>query len=126
MPAPTLATLTLPDDLIWTDEWDWTAVAQETAYSLGGALMVQEGLRLAGRIITLEGGPEHAWATRAQVEALRALAEQPNLPRTLTLADGRVFTVRFRRPSMRAVPILPYAVPASGDRYELSIFLMEV
>ena len=122
----TLATLTLPDDLLWADEYDWTAVAQETAYTLGGALVVQEGLRLAGRTITLQGGPEHGWATRAQVEALRALAEQPNLPRTLTLADGRQFTVRFRRPSMRAVPILPYAVPESGDRYELSIFLMEV
>ena len=126
MTAPTLATLTLPEDLLWTDEYDWTAVAQETAYSLGGALMVQEGLRLAGRTITLEGGAEHAWATRAQVEALRALAEQPNLPRTLTLADGRVFTVRFRRPAMRAVPVLAYALPVAGDVYELSIFLMEV
>jgi hypothetical protein len=123
----TLDALTLPDDLLWTDEYgDWSAIAQETGYTLGGALVIQEGTRLAGRPITLRGAETHGWATRAQVEALRAVAEAADAgPLTLTLPDGREFSVKFRRPAFTATPIIPYNAHEPGDYYALTVNLME-
>lgn len=123
----TLDALTLPDDLLWTDEYgEWSSVAQETAYTLGGALVIQEGSRLAGRPITLSGSREHGWATRAQVEALRALSEVADAgPLTLTLPDGREFDVKFRRPAFTATPIIPFNVHEPADFYALTVNLME-
>lgn len=63
-------TLTLPDDFDWTDEFAWTAVAAQRSYSVGGALLIDSGLKLAGRPITLAGAVDRAWLTRAEVLAL--------------------------------------------------------
>ena len=42
--------LELPDQLRWTDEHDWSPLAQASPqYSLGGAVIVQQGSKLAGR-----------------------------------------------------------------------------
>ena len=50
----TNAVLELPDHLRWTDEHDWSPLAQASPqYSLGGAVIVQQGTMLAGRPVTL-------------------------------------------------------------------------
>ncbi len=50
-----LDTLTLPTDLIWIDEFDWTPVQQTQTYSITGALIIESGVKKAGREITLSG-----------------------------------------------------------------------
>ncbi|WP_263080055.1 hypothetical protein [Endozoicomonas sp. Mp262] len=73
----------LPDDLLWVDEFDWNPVAQDIDRSLTGALMVQEQAKLYGRPITLTGGDEAGWVTRATILELMALVETPNRVMTL-------------------------------------------
>lgn len=119
----TLAGITLPDHLVWLDEFDWLPVAHSSERGLTGKLLVEEAPLVKGRPITLEGD----WATRAVIEQLYALASQPNQTHTLDI-DGRVFTVMFRRGEqpVSAVPIKPSADPVSNDYYLLTLRLIEV
>ncbi|MCD8548605.1 MAG: hypothetical protein LRY38_09420 [Aeromonadaceae bacterium] len=87
-------TLTLTDDFEWTDEFTWSRFVEERDYSAGGALLRTVSERLAGRPVTLTGG-DSAWMTRAEFATLRALADSNPDSLTLTLWDGRTFTVAF-------------------------------
>ena len=124
-----LGTITLPTDLHWSDEFDWTPVAQGAEYTLAGALAIETGVMQAGRPITLAGGEDRAWATRATVLLLQAAAALPGETMTLTLNDARTFTVAFRHSDgapVEARPIVPFNTPAAGDWYALTLRLMEV
>ena len=125
----TLGTITLPQDLHWSDEFDWTPVAQGVEYTLAGALAIETVVMQAGRPITLEGGEDRAWASRTTVLALQAKAALPGETMTLTLNDARTFTVAFRHGDgapVEARPIVPYNTPAAGDWYAITLRLMEV
>jgi len=143
--AITLDTITLPDDLLWIDEFAFSAIVQQGDYALDGALILQESTVLAGRPITLVGAQDKAWATRATVLALQALADAAtDTNHTLTLNDARTFTVRFRRSSpsnllsssgsstsnsglpFTATPVIPFSDPASDDAYVLTVNLFVV
>ena len=127
--AITLGALTLPAGLVWRDEFAWSPVAQAEEYSLTGALIVQTGVRLAGRPITLAGwasGRDYsAWISRAGLIALRAALEAPDTSYTLTLHDARTFTVTARHESagpltVEPLPVykdLPPANPGSSHWY---------
>ena len=130
--ALTLGALTLPQGLRWADEFAWTPVAQTTGYSVTGALIVEQGEKLAGRPITLVGGKEWAWLTRAEVTALKALLDAGE-EMTLTLHDNRTFTVlpAGDEPlTVRALPVVKDSGPAnpsSSARYVLdTLTLIEV
>ena len=88
-------TITLPS-MLWIDEHEWTPVASSLEYTLTGALVIQTAVRTTGRPITLTGADDMAWIPRAQAETLRTWAALPDAVLTLTLPDGRAFTVRFR------------------------------
>lgn len=93
----TLDALTLPDGLVWQDEFTWSPQTQAADYSLTGALIVQAATKLAGRPITLVGqtdGRKHtALLTRNQAATLHNLLTNTDRTLTLTLHDSRVFTV---------------------------------
>ena len=118
-------TITLPDGLQWRDEFEWTAVEASTDYSLSGNLIVQEGVKQDGRPITLHGGQEGAWATRAAVKALHQMASTAGKTLTLNLW-GQQYTVIFRRPALAAEEIMRLADPGDGHFYGITINLMEV
>ena len=100
--AITLDSITLPDGLRWTDEYAWVDDTVTANYSVTGALIVQRSTKQAGRPITLTGGISFAWVTKVQLDVLKiALNTYPDAGLTLTLHDGRSFTV---------IPI-----PASAD-----------
>lgn len=88
----TLATLS--DRLQWTDEYDWSPVEQSTEYSTSGAMLVDVGLKLAGRPITLEGTDTAAWINRATCDTLQAWAKLPGIELTLVVR-GMAHTVMF-------------------------------
>ena len=124
-----LDTITLPVDLHWEDETDWTPVEQSQEYSLAGSLVLDAGVKQAGRPITLAGGDDRAWASRATVLALMAKAATPGTEMTLTLNDARTFTVMFRHGDGKPVdakPVIPYNAPDAADYYTLTLRLMEV
>lgn len=110
--AITLGVIALPDGLVWSDEQEWSPIDQQTSYSLTGALIVEEASKQAGRPITLTGqtdGSAHtAWITRANLALLRTALDTPLAQFTLTLHDGRTFSVIPRRDGngpLTAVPI---------------------
>lgn len=121
-----LGSVTLPGNFYWPDEFtDWEPVAQNSEHTLSGALVVEEGARLAGRPITLAG----LWLDRATLEAVDALAAVPGAKYTLALNDGSSRSVMFRRGSGRSVEaraVFNRAPGAPVTYYETTIRLMEV
>jgi hypothetical protein len=126
------AVLTLPDDLLWSDEHAWSPAVANASYLITGALLIQSATRQAGRPITLVGAPDMAWVTRAAVEQLRAWAAIPVDATAgrfqLTFADSRVFTVAFRHAetTIEAEPVLGFPARSESDFYRLTLRLMEI
>lgn len=119
----TLDALSLPEDLWWQDETDWTPVVQGESYSVAGSLMVdvEPNIKLAGRPITLVGDETTAWVSRATVLALMALAAVPGAEMELTI-HARAFTVMFRHGDGKPVdaePLVRLSPPADDDYYIL-------
>lgn len=119
--------ISLPNGLLWVNEYDWTPVTQATRYSLTGALIIEEAAQQKGRPITLQGGNNYAWVSKATVEAVRAKVNQPDNDMTLDY-HGTIYAVRFahEQSPMEARPIVGFANPQSDDFYSLTIRLMEV
>lgn len=108
---------TLPDALIWIDSHKWAAVKGSHEWSTTGALLVDQGVRQAGRPITLEGGPNHAWMPRDQADALRALTATPGAVMTLTLHDATTYSViwDYTREPFEAEQVVDFSDPENTD-----------
>ena len=86
--------LTLHEQYIWSDEYDWSPLKQSApVYALSGAMHVDQGTMLAGRPITLDS--TYARITRSELELLQGWSAVPELELTLTHPDGRAFDVIF-------------------------------
>ncbi|MBB3192043.1 hypothetical protein [Halomonas cerina] len=129
--------ITLPEDLAWPDEFDWSPVVASEQRTLTGALIVQNSRRQSGRPITLESAGA-SWFPRASVEALQAIqqadattvaAGDPVAPMTLDL-HGRAFSVTWRRAGggkpLEAVPVYRLANPDGTHPYLITLRLMEI
>lgn len=119
----TLESIAIPSlgDLHWADEIEWTPVMQGTEFSTTGALLVDLSVKQAGRPITLVGGEQMAWITRATLLELQALAADPGREMALVLHD-RTFTVIFSHDGkpIEAEPIMRIVPPLDTDIYVLS------
>ena len=116
------------EQLQWTDEHEWDPVEQNQDRSLGGALMVQEGVKLYGRPITLASN-EAAWFTLATIEALQALRAQPGIVMLLTLPSGAQHHVTWNRAAgapVEAVPLFRRVVYQPDDLFTLTLRLITV
>ena len=111
-----LSTIELPPDLHWQDEL-WSPVAQQTEYTIGGAMVVEPAAKLAGRPVTLVGDDKHSWIRRETLEALLSFAAMPGQVFTLTLHD-KTFSVMMRHQdtAIEAEPIFP-AIPLAGNHW---------
>lgn len=132
--------LTLPGDLVFSDEYEWCEVERSTDYSLTGALIVEENVKLAGRPITLEARQEsthkrrlnetgaygHIWITRQTLDSLISKAATPEKEMTLVLSDLRSFTVMFREEGVTAEPLYHIMPHDDADPYHVVIKLMTV
>lgn len=120
--------IVLPDDLLWVDEFDWSPVTQSMALTLTGALLVESAVQLAGRPITLVGGQDYGWTTRAVVVALKAKAANPVIEMVLTLNDYRQFNVIFNhaQTAIEARDLQGYNAPDDDDHYTLTLRLLEI
>jgi hypothetical protein len=99
MAAPkfhTLAGLPIPRGMVWSDEFAWMSYEKASERSLTGSLIIDGAEKIKGRPITLAAQADAGWITRAALEALYALHDgNPLATLTLTLADGRSFSVQF-------------------------------
>lgn len=122
-----LNVITLPDDLLWQDEFAWQPVQQATQYSLTGALIIESAAKQAGRTITLQGGDEFGWLPRSTLLALQTAATLPGQEFTLTLR-GSPYTVVFdhARTPIEAAPAVDYSTPDAADPYIVTLRFLEV
>lgn len=118
----------LPQDMRWTDEYDWSAVAQATPErTLSGAQVIQQGVKRGGRPVTLAG--EWVWLDLGSLRTLRDWSDVPELVMTLTHYNGRSFDVMFRLHDKALTNVSPvrYATPETdAERYTAEICLMTV
>jgi len=123
----TLDTMTLPEDLIWTNEFSETAVVHDHIYSLTGKLIVFEGIKAAGRPMLLSGTVDSAWLNRGLLKQLNQLQES-NIQMTLTLHDSRSFDVIFdyQKKGITAKPIIDFNDPEDDDEYQIIIPFIQV
>ena len=115
----------LPDQLRWTDEHDWSPLAQaQPQYSLGGAVIVQQGSKLAGRPVPLGGEDDHNWLRRETLATLHDWAAVPELELTLDYHGGK-YNVIFRNheQALAASPVW-WTNDADSDWYRAEIRLM--
>lgn len=119
----TLGGISLPDDTLWTDEFDWSPVRQSLDTTLTGALVVEEAELLAGRPVTLLAH----WLTRAEVLSLWALLV-PAASYVLILPDGAALAVGWRHDGapIEAEPIFPSTPRDGADLYAVRLRLMEL
>lgn len=106
-----VTTVTLPDDLLRTDEHAYSPVRQAVSNTLTGALWIDVSVAQAGEPITLAGGDEYGHMTRAEFAALRALADAAGQIYTLTFG-GSAYQVMWRHespPALDAYDLLDYS-----------------
>lgn len=128
MPATHTLDLTpLPRGMVWIDEHDWVPAQHATEYSITGALLVDAYERLAGRPITLQAQDDAGWIRRDALAALYGLASDPGATYTLTLADGRVFSVMFAPEGpIEARPVGRPELPGPDNPYIATVRLIEI
>jgi hypothetical protein len=120
-------TATFTDDVLWTDEFDFSPVAQTINRTVTGALWVQEAALAAGRPITLQSGNDYGGVPRSEVLDLQTLAAIPNATLTLTLR-GATYNVIFDRSSkaIEAKPFIDYSDVDAADSYLITLRLRTV
>jgi len=115
-------------DLEWRNEFDWSPVSQSTEWTEGGNLVVQEGVKLAGREMKLDGGAD-VFVSRSVIETLNnEIAISQGKSYTLTLADSRTFNVMFHHPAMKATVVAQTRkrIPDQNTKYRLALSLIMV
>ena len=125
----TFAGIPLPSGMVWEDEFGWDKVQRSAAYSVTGSLILDVGVKKAGRPITLTGQVDAGWIQRASLRALYQLAEtQPAARHALRLADGRSFTVTFAPDGAPIVATLigRPELPPDAWPYFITLRLIEV
>lgn len=123
----TLAGITLPPDIQWTDEFSGFGVGQTISPTLTGALLVEEFAQTEGRPITLASNGA-SWVERSAVLSLEALAATALNDQYLRLVwgDGRQFDVVFDRSSgngFRADELKRLAADKQGPSHK---YLIEI
>jgi hypothetical protein len=92
-------------------------------------LVIDDADQSNGKPITLKAGfDSSSWVTRANVNDLITLSLTLGTKHLLTLADGRTYTVMFKRDNnpIDAEPVLKKGSYVDGDFYNLTLRLMEV
>lgn len=114
--------LSLPQDLIWSDELTWSAVAQAKERGIWGTLIVDAMARNGGHPITLTGEGNSAWIERSTLLTLKAWSLIPGQRFTLELR-GQTFTVIFdhgteeETRAMAMSAVVDYSDPEATDYY---------
>ncbi|WP_416311170.1 hypothetical protein [Pseudomonas sp. W03] len=123
-----LDSVALDDQFEWVDEFDWDPVAQVQERSVTGVLLVQEGVKVHGRPITLQSN-DGVWTPLSVVRQLEILRDQPGRVMPLVLPDGREFSVIFDRTNgapLSAKQVWRKVNPGPDDDYDVNLRLITV
>lgn len=125
--------LELPADLLWANEFRWSAVSQSVDRSITGALLVDVATRTGGRPITLAGKEDSAWIKRSGLATLEAWAALPGQEFTLN-HNGVARTVIFDHGTAeesnaikQVQPVVGFSDPDPSDDYcSLELCFLEI
>jgi len=121
-------TITLPDSMEWSDEFEWSDVKQEITKTIGGGMVVEEATVAAGRPITLVSG-EQVWVLKSVLDSLLTLINTVDKTYTLTMPDLSTHTVIFDRTSgspYSAKPVWRKFTHEATDYFTLTLRLTKV
>lgn len=128
----TLGVVQIPRGLVWSDEFSWNPIETVAERSITGDNIIDVGEKTGGRPITLQGSESAGWLTRSVLTAIYAMAnaldaEGDPVVYTLTLADGRSFSVIFAPgKTISANPIGRPELPTEPNPYVCTIPLETV
>jgi hypothetical protein len=120
----------LPPSLVWEDEFNWTPVQKTFTHGVGGSLIIQSGVKEAGRAITLRSpDQEMGWMYRPELLDLFAWAEDDEKVMTLHLekaTDTRTFKVVFAENPIESSSVQSWKDHTSEEPFIVKIKLIEV
>lgn len=129
----TAEVLNLPNDLLWENEFDWSPVLSDQAYSTTGALFIDQWLKQAGRPISLRAAEEDmGWVRRSAAQTLLAWSALVGTQFQLVFeypTDVRTFNVVFDSKDgqpVTAVPVKGFPGHDPLDWFRVTIKLTEV
>lgn len=108
----TLGTVTLPDQVVWEDMLDWSAVASQVERTLSGGLAIFTQPRNMGRPVTLRIKEGVAWLDQAQVDSIMSMASQLGAT-FIFIYQSQRHNVRFAHHGQQAVQLAPIRPQAS-------------
>lgn len=121
------SSISIPDDLTWTDEFSWKPAVQSIERTLTGAMILQQAAKQGGRPITLTGDETTGWVTRNIVEALYAAGEAAGQAMVLTLRGVPHNVVADQENGLiTASPVVDYSDPLSTDNYAVTLRFLKV
>ena len=114
--------LTLPSDLEWENEFNWTPVVRQQNYAKDGALWVIDSKKKAGRPIHFRGEELTCCIKRFEMLQLQGLLDVPDKIMTLTLSDSRQFSVMFDHKSgaLGAEQVIKHGYYSDDDYYQIN------
>lgn len=121
-------TVTLPDDMFWTDRHSWSPTEQTVSTSITGAALIDVGTRLNGRPITLVSDEGHAWITYSVIDQIKAWAAIAGCQMSLSI-QGTTFSVVFRhheKPAVDVRAVVDYNTPDAADYFFGTLKFMEI
>lgn len=121
-------TVTLEDDLDWTDEFSWSPIVQTVDPSVTGASLVQIGTRQSGRPITLQGDAQRGWTRLPVVQQLDAWSHIAGKVLTLLLrgVERQVMFRHHESPAFDAKEIWGEVPTLASQEFAVTIKLMEI
>lgn len=121
--------VSMTDDFLWADEFQWFPVEQSTERTLTGGLVVDVRAMTGGRPITLKGADDKSsWIPRAVLSQLTTWLGTPGQQMTLVLR-GVSYTVIWRHheaPALDASPVIDFSDIGPDDWYRVTLKLMVV
>ena len=67
----TSETVSLEDGFLWSDEFEWKPKEQTVERAISGAAIIQEGIKVGARPITLTPDSNRGWAKLRDVRKLQ-------------------------------------------------------
>ena len=119
--------ITLPPDLDWPDEFNWSPVRTKTEPSITGSLIIDTAALAGGRLITLQSTPTSGWISRADLMTLRTWADDPATALTLSLRGAsRAVAFDHEKGAIEAQPVADYSDPIGTDPYTITLRFIEI
>ena len=120
-------TLQLPPEMAWPDEFAWSPVQQSSERSITGELVIDVAAAVGGRQITLQGGEDFGWMTRADVATLETWRAIPGAEFTLSMRGvSRVVVFDHERTALEYQAIADYADPLPEDPCSVTLRFIEL